>query len=307
MQNIPGYTNYKLGKDPNGLPGLLISVPGFQETTLPSRIVLENLYVMPDVVCRIFRTDGSSDDGQFIVAHCTTEDPVIQVYFLKTINTLVHAIGINPSRHEVIRALTILIEIFRSITQPPRKSIQGLWAELFLIATSRNPAKLLDAWHVLPEDLFDFSAGNTRIEVKGTAGRVRKHHFSLEQLNPPPGTTVLVASLFVERAGAGISLTDLVGRIRDRVKNRPDLLLHMDQILSLTLGKTWLRTSSDERFDYELAKSSLAFYDASLIPRIRADLPPEISQVHFIADLSNCPPTNISQDTSRNSLFEALR
>ena len=91
-----------------------------------------------------------------------------------------------------------LIELFRAMTTPSRKSVQGLWAELFLIAQSRQPTILVDAWHMLPEDRYDFAMDDQRIEVKSFSGSLRQHHFSLEQLQPPEGVKTLIASMLVE-------------------------------------------------------------------------------------------------------------
>jgi hypothetical protein len=81
----------------------------------------------------------------------------------------------------------------------PRKSVQGLWAELFLMARLRDPSALVAAWHSQLGDLYDFSAGSQRIEVKSAIGRIRRHHFTLEQVLPIPRTRVLIASVLVER------------------------------------------------------------------------------------------------------------
>ena len=52
-----------------------------------------------------------------------------------------------------------------------------------------------------------------RIEVKSVLGRNRQHYFSLEQLHPPEGVRALVASVFIERSQAGVSITDLTEEI----------------------------------------------------------------------------------------------
>lgn len=69
-----------------------------------------------------------------------------------------------------------LIELFRAIAKPARKSLQGLWAELFLISQACQPAILVDAWHTAPEDSYDFAVDNQRIEVKSFSGQICQHH-----------------------------------------------------------------------------------------------------------------------------------
>ena len=107
-----------------------------------------------------------------------------------------------------------LIELFRAMSEPPRKSVQGLWAELFVISRSHHPSILIDAWHTMIEDQYDFAMGNQRIEIKSFSGDVRNHHFSLEQLHPPTGVIALVGSILVARSQAGESLHDLREKYR---------------------------------------------------------------------------------------------
>src|SRR5690606_26363819 len=42
--------------------------------------------------------------------------------------------------------------IYFRTEEPPRKSIQGLWSELFLIEQSNFPEKVLSGWHSIPEE-----------------------------------------------------------------------------------------------------------------------------------------------------------
>lgn len=190
------------------------------------------------------------------------------------------------------------------MTELPRKSVQGLWAELFCIARSREPAIMLEAWHQLPDDLYDFNLGKQRLEVKSASGGVRQHYFALAQLRPPPETTALFASVFVDQAGGGASVTELADRIRSRITTRPKLLLHLDRMIALTLGTNW-REATEDRFDQELATQSLAFFETNVIPSVIPELPPGVSDVRFRADLSGCPSADLQAYRSQGSLFRA--
>ena len=85
------------------------------------------------------------------------------------------------------------------MTDSPTNTVNGLWSELFLIENSTNPKELINYWHNLPEEKFDFNAGKERIEVKSSSSFERKHIFSAEQLNPPSDTQVLIASVFLKQ------------------------------------------------------------------------------------------------------------
>lgn len=285
---LPDFPHHRLARDVQGAPIIMIAVPRGRAQSRPVPIKLEHLSIQHDVECRITGLDGVVEEGQFTVIACLGTDHALHSYFLRVLEPIITLLGPNPTRSDITRAVFNLVELFRVMAAAPLKSVQGLWAEVFLIGRAADPALLLAAWHNTPEDRYDFSSGDQRIEVKAAAGRVRRHRFSLEQLQPPMGTTALVASLFVERAGAGTSLAELIEKVRYQIGDNLDLLMALDRIVGMTLGNSW-RQAMDERFDYELAIHSLAFFDAANVPSIASELPAEVSAVHFISDLSNTP------------------
>lgn len=303
-QPVPGYEQHRLAKDAHNTPTLLIAVTGAAGKDRSIPIKLENLTVQYDMHCRVSRSDGNIEEGLFTVVRCTGRDEALHIYFLRCIGALIISLGMTPSRLDVAHTIKNLTTLFRAMTEKPRKSVQGLWAELLLIARAPDTAAAVSAWHITPGDRYDFNAGNQRIEVKSTSMRVRQHYFSLEQLCPPTQTTLLIASLFVEYAGAGTSIMELAERIRTRISNHPDLLLHIDQIISLTLGENW-RDALEARFDVELAEESLAFFDINAIPTVDRILPLGVSDVRFKSDLTNSPSLNIQDVRALGGLFQA--
>ena len=300
---IPGYKPHRLGKDAHGKPLLLISTLNVRSQLPP--IVLEHLRVQYNLNCRVSRPDGTFEEGVFTLVHCTEADTTLQDYFLKVLSTIVISLGDQPNQSDVAHAIKQLIELFRAMTKASRKSVQGLWAELFLIAQARQPDMLVEAWHTVPEDRYDFAMDNQRIEVKSFSGNIRLHHFSFEQLHPPEGTRALIASVFVENSQAGVSIEDLREKIQIRLSNNLDALLHLDRVIALTLGDTW-QQASDARFDERLAEESLAFYETSAIPSVNPNLPSGVSGVHFRSDLTDISTTEISYFSEERGLFEAV-
>ena len=63
-----------------------------------------------------------------------------------------------------------------------KKGFIGLWGELFLIVSSNNQVKVLEAWHNHAEDKYDFYDNNEALEVKCTTQGDRKHDFRHHQL-----------------------------------------------------------------------------------------------------------------------------
>ena len=302
---IQDYKPHRLGKDAQGRPLILISTFNVRSQSQPPPIVLEHLSVQYNLNCQISRSDDTFEIARFTVIRCTGEDPTLHDYFLKVASTLILSLENQPTQSNVAYAINQLIELFRAMAKPPRKSVQGLWAELFLISQARQPAILVDAWHTVPEDRYDFAMDDQRIEVKSFSGDIRQHHFSLEQLHPPGGVKALVASVSVESSQAGISIADLRGKIQTRLGNNLDSLLHVDKIIALTLGDAWQQVS-DARFDEKLAEESLAFYETSVIPSVNPNLPSGVSGVHFRSDLTEIPTTEILHFPEEHGLFEAV-
>jgi len=302
---IPGYTKHRLAKNVNGFPCLLVATQDFSAPKRPASIKLEHLEILYDVNCRISHKD-SLEDSRFTVISCKTEDPSIQDYFLRTGNAIIELIGDSPTHKQVAKAVDNLVELFRVLNEAPRKSVQGLWAEVFLMSISSNPITLLKAWHRSPGDKYDFGAENQRIETKSaTSSRLRQHHFSFEQLNPPQGVRVIIASIFVERIGAGTSLDDLVEMVRKKINKEPEFLLYLDQMVGMTLGNNW-KSAAKDKFDYQLAKKSITFYWSDSIPCINPDLPKQISDVRFKVDLTDAPTLDKERIKSQGGIFNTI-
>jgi Putative PD-(D/E)XK family member, (DUF4420) len=303
--SIPGYEAHRIAKDHNATPALLLGLAPDASTSPATAIHLEHLEVLSHVHCVVTKPDGSQEASECSIVRCIGESPALHTYFLHIIEGFLSLIGPHPTTHTVQQAFSTLAELFRAMTKPARKTVQGFWAELFVISRSGDVPILVQSWHVEPTDIYDFNAGSQRLEVKSASGEARSHHFSLNQLLEPEGTRVVIASVLVERAGGGVSLRELVERIRTQLTPHPELLLKLDYIVLSTLGDSWRRSFS-ESFDYEHATTSLCFLSASDIPTVGKDAPYEVSNISFKVDVSGVPELKRSQLKAAGGLFRAL-
>lgn len=301
---IPEYEQHRLARDNLGRPLLLISVVDAPGEKQLAPIVLENLTVLHDQKCRVSLSNGLTEERHFTVVHCTEGDATLRSYFLRVASTIITSLKNHPTHSDVTYTMNRLIELFQAMTEPPRKSVRGLWAELFLISRSSRPVVLIDAWHTMIEDRYDFAMDNQRVEIKSFSGDLRCHHFSLEQLHPSEGVIALVGSMLVERSQGGESIVDLRKKIQNRLGNHLDSLLHVDSIIALTLGSNW-RGASEARFDSKLGRESLAFYSTLAIPSVRPDVPSAVSRVHFRSNLTEVPTVDLSHYRAIGQLFKA--
>src|SRR5262249_46532948 len=202
----------RIAKDADGNPTLLISTKSTIKADI-APLEFRHLSFHPRCLCRVHSEGMSETIETFAVLKCTVNDGLLREYFLRCLTGSVAALSDSLTEDEVAALVTNLVELFRSIEDAPRKSLQGIWCELFLISRATRIRQAVMAWHADPKELYDFVAGKQRLEVKSTARPHRIHPFSLEQLLPLHDTRVLIASFMLEERGMGTTINDLWSEI----------------------------------------------------------------------------------------------
>lgn len=269
-------------------------------------ITLEFISVLFNRPCSLSENNVQSENTYTIIS-LKTENRDFQKYFFDVVCIVLEQLPENPTHKQLKKEIQKLIDLFSQFNRPPRKTIQGLWAELFIIEQANNPEYLIQSWHSSSEDKFDFNDGQDKIEVKSTTKVSRIHRFSLEQLNPNKNSNLLIASLFVVQTGKGKNIFDLIDSICKRVQSI-ELQFRLNEIVSQTLGND-LDKVFDSYFDYQQACDTLAFFDFKDIPAIKNDaIPNEISNIHFDCDLSNISAVEDEDlKSSKKLLFKSVQ
>ena len=296
-------SRYRVGRDGQGNPTILIETTGAAGAVALSDFQGRHIRVSHGVSCSISESSVEVGREQFSVVTCIDSDDLLRDRFFDAVETLLQSLGETPVVEELRRVVAGLIELFRLASQPPRGTIQGLWAELWVIARSREPEVLLDAWHREPTDVYDFNSGPERLEIKSSSQRIRKHTFSHRQLNPPSGTRVAIGSVYAESSGGGPTISTLVERIRRRVDN-PRALSRLDYVVASTLGVDWT-TGIEAAFDSELASESLHFYTVETAPSLPSDTPSGVSDIRYVSDLSGAQAMTNEEMLGNGELFAA--
>lgn len=281
---IKGFENHRIAKDFNENPCILISVTQKKQNFKVARQKLYNLFITHNLSCEI-HVENKREEHNFSVIRYSGNDQDLKRYFLKACEILVPSLGNFPDNKQITHTVNKFIELFKVLKEPPKKTFQGLWSELFLIHQSSNPRELVKAWHTIPEEKYDFSIANLRIEVKSSSIRSRTHHFSIEQLLPPLKSKLYVVSLFVEILAGGKSVEHLLNEIIERLDNDFDLIEKLNFVTYSTLGGS-VDKIKNICYDYQLAKESLKIYDSNDIPKIQF-IPPNIFDVKFQCNLEN--------------------
>lgn len=302
---IPEYPNFRIAIDFEGHPVLLLSVTNHLKSIYLKNFRLKYLQVLQNIECKISEK-GKTSFQTFTLITFISPDRHLQEYFLRISEPFLKTLSIKPTQEEVIGTINKFVEIFSSLNDVPTNTVHGLWAELFLIENSSSPKALLNYWHNIPEEKFDFNSGAEKIEVKSNSNFERIHTFSSEQLNPPKGTQALIASIFIRPHNSGQSIQNLVESIIKKIENSIELSEKLNSIVFKTLGN-FLEQSIKIKFDYNIAKESLRFYKHQDIVKIeKIHIPNKVTEVRYKSDMTEIEPINFIQLSNKMGLLSKL-
>lgn len=306
--SLPGL-KHKLGASIEGYPKFFVYTNS--SSSAVQNVVREILSVEYSVPCHLKANDGTITEGNFSIITLRSLDVPLQSYFVEIFIMMLTKMPGEPSRRELSIEVENLIAIFSALVAPPKKKIQGLWAELLVIEQASQPETLINAWHSSPSAKYDFTMGRDKIEVKSTSSEERVHKFSLDQLNPSPNSRLVIASTVVRESGPavdGLSVKGLYDKICSRV-TAINSRLRLYTIIADTIG-TDVKKLEDVYFDYTAAVDSLEFYDHKDVPSIDEQYVSKlITEVKFASNLEGLidirkPESDF--DIESSNLFKSL-
>tara|TARA_R110002111_G_scaffold62650_1_gene103671 strand:+ start:545 stop:1522 length:978 start_codon:yes stop_codon:yes gene_type:complete len=294
----------KVAINNDGFPVILIESKIENTFLTQKNIRLKYLELNHNLECKITE-NGKTGFANYSIITFKSDEDILQNYFFGIVENLLKELSKKPTQKEVFETFKGFVEIFRALSNSPKTTIQGLWSELLLIESSKNPEILVYYWHNRPEEKFDFNADTEKIEVKSSSNMERVHIFTSEQLNAPKEKKVLIASVFAKQSSSGKSISDLLNSILNSL-NDDSLIEKLYSIVSKTLGSS-LEQGLKIKFDYDIAKNSLRFYDCELISKIeKINIPNNVSEVKYKSDLTNVNPINPNEIKSDGLLFKGL-
>jgi hypothetical protein len=276
VECIPGFEWARIGV---AKQSVFLLLPPEERVTGPD-LELEHIRVSPNKSYKIKEVSGFRTETVAVVETKSRDGWLVET-FLELISMLFES-GVSSNPTAIRKLIQDLVSLFRALTQPNRKSTQGLWGELFLIDKSNDVELAVSSWHTTPNDRYDFARGHERVEVKTTTGP-RIHSFSHAQLIPVDGLRVSIASLVLNRTGDGLSCADLALRILPRLRAESSRRSFVDQVVR-TLGEDW-NTQDSYRFDIDQAHQSLRFFDVDNVPKIVDPIPANVHGVKYQSDL----------------------
>lgn len=287
-----------LGVSPDGYPMFFVECSNNAQAT---NISLDSFSVKFNCSCTLTNSATRvTSQGVFSIFTFENGQNTMKEYFIEIFyNVLNNHLPSHPKVAELQNEIFELINLFKDSPNFSEATVQGLWAELFIIAQSKDPLYMVKSWHVNSNDKYDFNDGNGKIEVKSSSKMQHVHAFSWEQLNPLPGMEVVVVSIFVNSVGIGKNIFDLESVITNKLTDANAINKVRKQIIH-TIGKKFM-DAQNYYYDEKTAKSSLSLYRTIDIPSIvSTSIPSEIKKIHFEEDLSGV------QTVSKNSLSGKL-
>ncbi|MET7029799.1 PD-(D/E)XK motif protein [Sediminicola luteus] len=301
VDTIPEINCHKMGVSNAGLPIFFIATRDRDESALDIKLKLIQVEFQKN--CELISEQGEKKNGVYSIVSLKSDSEELVKYFINTVFYLIRQLEEDPSFSQIKSELNNLVNLFQSLTKPPKKTIQGLWSELLFIEQSVDPYYLIGCWHQNKSDRYDFNDGYEKLEVKSTSKPNRVHRFSLSQLQVISNTLVLIGSTFTIEIAKGVSANDLIQEISRKVTDS-SLMFKINKVVAETMGNE-IERIYDTYFDYKLAINSIKYYDIQDVPTIvNALIPLEITNVKFDCDLTGV--SEIHEQSTNSKLSNAL-
>jgi len=244
---------HRLGKNYKGQPSILINTKKNNESVAPYRGM--SIRLKFNINCKIHE---ENEKQNYTILSCISNDEQIIKIFLDICQTTISQLGKEPTPKEISEKTQMLIDLFKEM---PNKlsSIVGLWGELFLIASSKNITKCLEAWHQHAEDKYDFYDNNEALEVKCTTQTDRKHKFKHDQLVSNLKEHYVASIMISDDPNKGLSVVDLYEDIKKRCK-LDNLNNKLKKIFFKIVGKTPYEELNEYRYSFDYSKKNLMYY-----------------------------------------------
>ncbi len=302
ISSLPSFKNHKIGISHVGQPMFFIKC--HEDSKLkPIDSDLEFISVQFNRQCQLQDKKNIIEEGIYTIISLKTDSGDLQEYFLEVVYLVIKNLSEKPQVKELKIEVEKLVNLFSKFSRPSIKTIQGLWAEMLVIEQSKTPDYLIQAWHNLVMDTFDFNDGTDKVEVKSTAKSRRIHNFSVDQLNPNTNSSLIIVSVLTIETGIGKSIFDLLKSIETRLNDNKSVF-RLNEVVIQTLGKDFEK-GFEVFYDYPLAVDSIKYYDSKVVPSINPNIiPKQVINVRFECDLTDIP--NITNPKNKSILHKSL-
>ena len=229
-----------------------------------------------------YSSDGSTSEIVVHIVKCFSRVEKERILFLELIDATIID---GASDEEVMDVFSILCRFFADKNEPSDAELIGLYAEIDAIVEFSSNINLGDYWQSKDRMKFDFSFSDThKLEVKATTKSFRTHHFRHEQLMTNM-YTVFVLSYMLRYDDEGVSLYDLLYRVKPLLVHSPKKLIKIDRVIKNTSEERL----KNLRFNQEYTRKKRHFYLAKSIPKFVETTPDGVANAEYDCNLDNLP------------------
>tara|TARA_Y100000816_G_C26053976_1_gene552917 strand:- start:95 stop:1054 length:960 start_codon:yes stop_codon:yes gene_type:complete len=271
-------TSHRVAKNSKGLPSILINTK--KDDSLVSNYKGANILLRFKENCKIHEENKSSI---FTILSCRSDDDLTIKMFLDICETTISQLNNEPSAKEIKEITNTIIDLFRELSDKKR-SLIGLWGELFIIYSSSNIEKTLQAWHENPTDKYDFYDNNEALEVKCTTNTDRIHKFQHDQLLSEIEKHYIASIMVSENLTKGLSVLDLFENIKK--SNLPvNLLNKLQKNFYRVIGSNPKEDVNEIKFDLDYSKKNIMYYKLKNVTSLN-NKDDAITEINYKVDLS---------------------
>ena len=277
--SVQGFSGVQIGISPNQKPVILIE--GDKTESRISKIDgLSGINASFGVLCST--SNNSKSPSFFNIIEFLEEDSFLDFFFDFFEEILKQKENRNALkiREEILN----ISKLFSFKNKVSRKSMMGLWSEIFIIYSSQNPDLWIDKWPLNSRSTFDFDFSNIGLDVKSFGGHNREHFFSIEQLHNQSTEQTLILSICLKESDTGESIFDLLKLTKSKLREKKNI----KKLETKIFKKAGKEIQDTKRFNMKIAKSTLCVLRGKDIPSLNPiNTPLGVSEIKFKSDCSN--------------------
>lgn len=262
------------GKDKNG--DVVFMIDSSSEKLSTIRQETKSLQFIFNQKC-LLKIDGKMLKKNMHVLICKDKDmEKIRAFVRLTKSFSMNDIGTD--QYYLPKLFSSISSLFDKERHISEMETQGLFAELYTILFFREiGCDIAEHWQSHDRMKFDFSLdAKKRIEIKSTLKQERIHHFKHEQLLSNI-YDIRIVSIMLRKNDCGVSLGNVVDKIREYYANNFALMLHIENTVS-QLDKNMIYGI---KYDAVYLKNNIKVFNAEYIPHFNEKTPEGVFNAEY--------------------------
>ena len=245
-----------------------------------------------------------NDDGKelidyfFVVKLLNDSLKSILFFWLRTFS---RELSDSSSSSYIYEKINDYIELFQK-SNSKRRSVIGLWGELFFIYNSNNLSYYVDCWSIDVREKLDFSFKSIGVDVKTTTKDKRVHSTKYNQIYRLKST--FITSIYsIEKHDRGISIKDLQEKLSKKLSSKQNSKI-TDIIIDTLSDKPNFKESLETKYNSSIAKKTIKMFPIEHSDKDIFHVPDYVDQesMSFQIDLSSCK--SITQDVFNDKFLK---